>query len=47
MDAVSVDPRSRTMICGGGVRVWQANEAGAKYGLALPLGICPDVGVSD
>jgi FAD/FMN-containing dehydrogenase len=26
--------------------VWQANEAGAKYGLALPLGICPDVGVS-
>jgi FAD/FMN-containing dehydrogenase len=46
MDAVSVDPRARTTTCGGGVRVWQANEAGAKHGLALPLGICPDVGVS-
>ncbi len=46
MDAVSVDPRARTMTCGGGARVWQANEAGAKHGLALPLGICPDVGVS-
>ena len=46
LDAVSVDPRARTITCGGGVRVWQANEAGAKHGLALPLGICPDVGVS-
>src|SRR5579862_1775557 len=46
MDAVSVDPRARTITCGGGVRVWQANEAGAKHGMALPLGICPDVGVS-
>ena len=46
IDAVSVDPRARTITCGGGVRVWQANEAGAKHGMALPLGICPDVGVS-
>ncbi len=46
MDAVSVDARALTITCGGGVRVWQANEAGAKHGLALPLGICPDVGVS-
>jgi FAD/FMN-containing dehydrogenase len=46
MDAVSVDLSARTTTCGGGSRVWQANEAGAKHGMALPLGICPDVGVS-
>jgi FAD/FMN-containing dehydrogenase len=46
MDAVSVDPAALTITCRGGVRVWQANEAGAKHGMALPLGICPDVGVS-
>jgi FAD/FMN-containing dehydrogenase len=46
MDVASVDPSARTMTCGGGVRVWQANEAGANHGLALPLGICPDVGIS-
>ncbi len=46
MDAVSVDRRARLMKCGGGVRVWQANEAGAKQGMVLPLGICPGVGIS-
>ena len=46
MHAVSVDRRARLMTCGGGVRVWQANEAGAKQGMVLPLGICPGVGIS-
>jgi FAD/FMN-containing dehydrogenase len=46
LDRVSVDPTSGTIACGAGARVWQANEAAAGHGLALPLGTCGDVGVS-
>jgi FAD/FMN-containing dehydrogenase len=46
LDAVTVDPRAGTVECGGGARVWQANEAAAAHGLSLPLGTCGDVGVS-
>ncbi len=46
LDEVTVDPAARTIACGAGARVWQANEAAARHGLALPLGTCGDVGVS-
>lgn len=46
LDEVSVDPAAGTIACGAGARVWQANEAAAPHGLALPLGTCGDVGVS-
>jgi hypothetical protein len=46
LDKVSVDPVAGTIACGAGARVWQAHEAAARHGLALPLGTCGDVGVS-
>ena len=43
---IGVEPRSGRVTCGPGVRVYQANQATVKHGLALPLGICGDVGVA-
>ncbi|MDE2136592.1 MAG: FAD-binding oxidoreductase [Gammaproteobacteria bacterium] len=46
LNEVSVDPARGTVSCGAGARIWQASEAAAQHGLALPLGTCGDVGVS-
>lgn len=46
MDNIAVEPSSRHVSCGAGVRVFQANESTVGHGLALPLGICGDVGVA-
>jgi FAD/FMN-containing dehydrogenase len=42
---IALEPRGGVS-CGPGVRVYQANEATVKHRLALPLGICGDVGVA-
>jgi hypothetical protein len=46
MDRVAVEGSSQRVTCGAGVRVYQANQATVSHGLALPLGICGDVGVA-
>jgi FAD/FMN-containing dehydrogenase len=46
MDRIMVEPSSQRVSCGAGVRVFQANQATMSHGLALPLGICGDVGVA-
>jgi FAD/FMN-containing dehydrogenase len=46
MDGITVESSSRRVSCGSGVRVFQANQSTASHGLALPLGICGDVGVA-
>ena len=46
LDKIAVAPAAARVSCGPGVRVYQANEATVKHGLALPLGICGDVGVA-
>ncbi|MGH9743460.1 MAG: FAD-binding oxidoreductase, partial [Candidatus Acidiferrum sp.] len=46
MNAIVVDSPKAEVQCGAGVRVFEANRETAKYDLALPLGICGDVGVA-
>jgi FAD/FMN-containing dehydrogenase len=46
MDNITVEPAGRRVSCGAGVRVFQANQSTMGHGLALPLGICGDVGVA-
>jgi FAD/FMN-containing dehydrogenase len=46
LDNITVEPRTGRVSCGPGVRVYQANEATVRHSLALPLGICGDVGVA-
>jgi FAD/FMN-containing dehydrogenase len=46
MDGIKVESSSQRVSCGAGVRVFQANQSTASHGLALPLGICGDVGVA-
>lgn len=46
MDAITVDGANGRFSCGAGVRVYQANQSTVSHGLALPLGICGDVGVA-
>jgi FAD/FMN-containing dehydrogenase len=46
LDTITVEPGAAGVSCGPGVRVYQANAATVKHGLALPLGICGDVGVA-
>ncbi|MGO9852670.1 MAG: FAD-binding oxidoreductase [Steroidobacteraceae bacterium] len=46
LKGVTVDPKTGSVECGAGARVWQANEAAAAHGLSVPLGTCGDVGVS-
>jgi FAD/FMN-containing dehydrogenase len=46
LDKIAIEPGVAQVSCGPGVRVYQANEATVKHGLALPLGVCGDVGVA-
>jgi FAD/FMN-containing dehydrogenase len=46
MDSIAVDPKRDRITCGPGARVYQANKETVKYGMALPLGICGDVGLA-
>jgi FAD/FMN-containing dehydrogenase len=46
MDGIMVEQSSQRVSCGAGVRVFQANKSTVSHGLALPLGICGDVGVA-
>jgi FAD/FMN-containing dehydrogenase len=46
MDGITVESSGQRVSCGAGVRVYQANQSTASHGLALPLGICGDVGVA-
>ena len=46
LDKIAVEPGAGRVYCGPGVRVYQANAATVKHGMALPLGICGDVGVA-
>lgn len=46
MDSVTIDSAKTQVTCGPGTRVYQANVATVKHGLALPLGICGDVGLA-
>ncbi len=46
MDAIAIDGANGRVSCGAGVRVYQANQSTVSHGLALPLGICGDVGVA-
>lgn len=41
-----VERSSQRVSCEAGVRVFQANQSTLSQGLALPLGICGDVGVA-
>ena len=44
--SVSVDPKAKTVTCGGGVTVGMVDAATRQHGLATTLGNCPMVGVT-
>jgi hypothetical protein len=46
MDAVMINSAKTRVSCGPGTRIYQANVATVKQGLALPLGVCGDVGLA-
>jgi FAD/FMN-containing dehydrogenase len=46
LNQINVDHEQARVSCGAGVRVYQINAAAATAGLALPLGVCGDVGVA-
>jgi FAD/FMN-containing dehydrogenase len=43
---ISIDRSSGHVTCGAGVRTYEVNQATAPAGLAVPLGVCGDVGVA-
>lgn len=46
MDSVAINSGQDRISCGPGARVYQANRLTVKHGMALPLGICGDVGLA-
>jgi FAD/FMN-containing dehydrogenase len=46
MNSVVVDADRDRVTCGPGARVYQANRETVQHGMALPLGICGDVGLA-
>ena len=43
---ISIDRSKGRVTCGAGVRTYELNQATAPAGLAVPLGVCGDVGVA-
>ncbi len=43
---ISADSKTGLVTCGAGVRAYEVNQAISPAGLALPLGVCGDVGVA-
>lgn len=43
---ISIDRNEGRVTCGAGVRTYEINQATAPAGVAVPLGVCGDVGVA-
>lgn len=46
LNAISVDPATRTMVAGSGVSLGEVYRAAARAGLCFPAGSCPTVGLA-